>query len=180
MRFSLLSALTLLWVLTACNLVRQPEKAAVSATTTTVYLVRHAEKDTTPGLTDPPLTPAGRQRALALRDSLASHNPVALFTTDTRRTRDTLVPLEAALQLTPMSYDAKDPARIAALIRREYAGKKVVVVGHSNTLLPLIEALGVTRPMREIADERYDYLFEVRLPAEGTGTIGVTRYGARR
>ncbi|OUJ74495.1 histidine phosphatase family protein [Hymenobacter crusticola] len=178
MRISLLLSCFCLWVLTACNLGRQPETIAKPATT--IYLVRHAEKDLTPGLNDPSLTPAGRQRAIALRDSLAPRSPVALFTTDTRRTRETLAPLEAALQLTPMSYDAKDPARLADLIRREYANKKVVVVGHSNTLLPLIEAFGVTRPMREIADERYDYLFEIHLPAEGTGTIGVTRYGARR
>ena len=178
MRFSFLCSLVLLWVLTACNLGRQLETAVESSTT--IYLVRHAEKDLTPGLIDPALTPAGRQRALTLRDSLAPRGPVALFTTDTRRTRETIAPLEAALQLTPMSYDAKDPAKLAAIIRRDYANKKIVVVGHSNTLLPLIEAFGVTRPMREISDERYDYLFEVRLPTGGPGTIGVTRYGARR
>ena len=109
---------------TACNITRQPEKAVASATT--VYLVRHAEKDLTPGLNDPALTAAGRQRAIALRDSLAPRNPVALFTTDTRRTRETLAPLEAALQLTPMSYDAQDPAKLAAVIRRDYANKKVI------------------------------------------------------
>lgn len=149
------------------------------AAVTTVYLVRHGEKDLTPDVADPLLLPAGRRRAVALRDTLTRRGIAAIFTTDTRRTRDTAGPLEAALQLTPLSYDAAQPALLAEHIRRAYAGKSVLVVGHSNTLLPLIEAFGVTRPMKEIPDARYDYLFEIKLPATGAGTIGVKRYGAK-
>ena len=54
----------------------------------------------------------------------------------------------------------------------------MVVVGHSNTVLPLIEALGAARPVPELSDADYDYLFEVTLRPEGGATARVHRYGA--
>ncbi len=146
---------------------------------TIIYLVRHAEKDLTPGLTDPPLTPAGEARAQALRQQLARRHPAALFTTDTRRTRATLAPLAQATGLMPLVYSAKEPAALAARIKQEYAGRTVVVVGHSNTLLPLLTELGVQAPMTEIKDEEYGYLFKVELREGKPAGLKVSRYGAR-
>ncbi|SHJ48543.1 Histidine phosphatase superfamily (branch 1) [Hymenobacter daecheongensis DSM 21074] len=144
---------------------------------TTVYIVRHAEKDLTPGLTDPPLTAAGEQRALALRQQLQRRRVAAIFTTDTRRTRATAAPLAEALNLTPQVYDAKNLPALATRIRQEYAGRAVLVVGHSNTLLETAEALGATRPVPTVADAEYDYLLEVKLPATGAATATARRYG---
>lgn len=144
----------------------------------TVYLVRHGEKDLTPGLADPPLTTLGEARAQALAKALGKQKLAAVFTTDTRRTRATLASLATAAGLAPLVYDARKPADLAAQIRRDYAGKAVAVVGHSNTLLPLIAALGVPTALPEIKDEEYDYLFEVQLPASGPATVKVRRYGA--
>lgn len=67
--------------------------AAARPPRTILYLVRHAEKDPTPGLTDPPLTAAGEARAQLLAQRLARHKPAALFTTNPRRARATLAPL---------------------------------------------------------------------------------------
>ncbi|GAB3324829.1 hypothetical protein GCM10027511_33540 [Hymenobacter humi] len=147
---------------------------------TTVYLVRHAEKDTTPGLADPPLSPVGEVRALALRKQLAKHRPTALFTTDTKRTRSTLAPLAAATRLEPLVYNPKENAALVQRIQQEYKGKTVVVVGHSNTLLPLIEAMGGTSSVKEIGDNEYDYLFTVRLVEGAQPTVTVRHYGAKQ
>ncbi|SFP84134.1 SixA phosphatase family protein [Hymenobacter arizonensis] len=146
---------------------------------TKVYIVRHAEKDLTPGLADPLLTPAGEARARALHQQLRRAKPAALFTTDTKRTRATLAPLAEATKLTPQVYDPRQQATLAEQIRRDYAGKTVVVVGHSNTLLPLVAALGAQAPLSEIKDEEYSYLFEVRIEGNGTPTVKMTQYGAR-
>jgi len=145
---------------------------------TVIYLVRHGEKDLTPGLADPLLTPAGEARATTLRQQLARRHPAALFTTDTRRTRATLAPLAQATSLTPLVYSAKDPAALVARIQQEYASKTVVVVGHSNTLLPLLAALGAPAPMQEIKDEEFDYLFKVTLREGKPASLTVSRYGA--
>ncbi len=150
-----------------------------SATPAIVYLVRHAEKDLTPGLADPPLTPAGEQRALALRDTLRRMPVTAIFTTDTRRTRATVAPLAEARKLSPEVYDPKRAADVAALIRQRFQNSAVVIVGHSNTILPMIEALGAAKPVSEIKDSEYDYLFQVLVPATGPAKVlTVMRYGA--
>ncbi|GAC1369879.1 MAG: hypothetical protein NVSMB30_08010 [Hymenobacter sp.] len=74
-------------------------------------------------------------------------------------------------------YDPKQPTALALRIRKDYVGKTVVVVGHSNTLLPLIESLGGTPPVEAIGENEYDYLFTVRI-AEGTlPTVRVEGYG---
>ena len=154
--------------------------AAARPPVTTIYLVRHAEKDLTPGLTDPALTPAGEPRAQALARRLARRHPAALFTTDTRRTRATLAPLALATGLVPLAYRAPDPAALAGRLTQEYAGQTVVVVGHSNTLLPLLAALGVAAPMQKIKDEEFDYLFKVELRPNQPARLTVSRYGAAR
>ena len=147
---------------------------------TTIYLVRHAEKDATSDPTDQTLSAAGQVRALALRQLLVRRHPAALFTTDTKRTRATLAPLAEATKLEPQVYDKDKNSALVARIRQEYAGKTVVVVGHSNTLLPLIEALGGTAPVREIGDDQYSYLFTVRVPAGGKApTVAVRSYGSK-
>jgi broad specificity phosphatase PhoE len=145
---------------------------------TTIYLVRHAEKDLTPGLADPPLTPAGETRAQLLGKRLAHRHPAALFTTDTRRTRATLAPLAQATGLVPLIYNAQDPSALAIRLYKEYAGRTVVVVGHSNTLLPLLTALSVATPMQEIKEEEFDYLFKVELRPGQPARLTVSRYGA--
>ncbi|GAA4007180.1 phosphoglycerate mutase family protein [Hymenobacter fastidiosus] len=145
---------------------------------TTVYIVRHAEKDLTPGLPDPALTPAGEQRARALQKKLRRRPVAAIFTTDTKRTRTTVAPLAATLNLTPRVYDARQLPALAARIRTEYAGKTVVVIGHSNTILETAEALGAPRPVPTVADAEYSYLLEVKLAPTGTATAKARQYGA--
>jgi len=152
--------------------------AAPTAAVTTVYLVRHAEKDLTPGLTDPELSAAGKARALLLPKAVGG-KVAALFTTNTIRTRTTLAPLAAATGLEPQVYEARDPAALVARIRQEYAGKKCVVVGHSNTLLPLLAAFGASTSVGEIKDDEFSYLFKVSLPASGPATVEVLHYGAK-
>jgi phosphohistidine phosphatase SixA len=158
-----------------CASTRPVEKPDAPAFTT-VFIVRHAEKDTTTDTKDPGLTPQGQLRAEALRDVLAG--PVgALYTTDTVRTRATLAPLAERLQVQPNVYDPKDQSALAKRLREQHRGQTVVVVGHSNTVLPLVEALGVKAPVAEMADDEFDYLFEVTIPAEGEPTVKTTHYG---
>jgi len=152
--------------------------AAARPPHTILYLVRHAEKDPTPGLTDPPLTAAGEARAQLLAQRLARRKPAALFTTNPRRARATLAPLAQATGLVPEVYDAKEPAALAARLSHDFGGQTVVVVGHSNTLLPLLAALGVAPLPSEIRDEEYNYLFKVDLRPGQPAKLIMSRYGA--
>ena len=152
--------------------------SATKPPVTTIYLVRHAEKFPGAGLLDPTITPAGEVRAQLLAQRLSRRQPAALFTTDTRRTRATLAPLAAVTGLVPTVYDAKKPDALAIQIYKEYAGRTVVVVGHSDTLLPLLAALGIRAPMQEIKDNEYDYLFRVELRPGELARLKVEHYGA--
>ena len=154
-------------------------KTKVKPPVTTIYLVRHAEKDTA-NPADPALSAAGAARALVLRQTLVKRAPVAIFTTDTKRTRTTVAPLAEALKIEPQVYDPRRGHDLVDRIEKEYHGKTVVVVGHSNTLLPFIDDFGATRPVEEIADNEYDYLFTVRLMDGATPTVEVRGYGAER
>ncbi|SDX57774.1 histidine phosphatase family protein [Hymenobacter psychrophilus] len=177
----LLVATLLLGVAGACV-----RKAAPVATPTgpetRVYVVRHAEKDLTPGLTDPALMPEGQARAQALAAAIPRQTRLsAVFSTDTKRTRTTAQPLAAARALPVLLYDARDLPALAARIRRDYPSQNVLVVGHSNTMLETVDALGAPRPVPGIPDEAYDYLLEVRLPTDAArpATAVAHHYGVR-
>jgi broad specificity phosphatase PhoE len=75
-------------------------------------------------------------------------------------------------------YSAKESAALADRLRQQYAGKTVVVVGHSNTLLPLLAALGAAPLPSEIRDEEYNYLFKADLRTGKATKLIMSRYGA--
>ena len=101
----------LLLVAAACSSAKPPVAPAAPAATV-VYVVRHAEKGTDPPQ-DPPLTPAGEQRALALLEALRGQPVSQIYTSDTRRTRSTVAPLAAANQLEPVVYNPRQLSELA-------------------------------------------------------------------
>lgn len=121
-----------------------------------VYLVRHAEKSSSPA-NDPHLTAGGGERAAELAKLLGSKKIEVIYSTNTNRTRETAAPLSEKLGLSIQYYAPDTTAKIAnwALMQK----KNTLIVGHSNTLLPVIKALGLKASMKEIPDSEYDNLF---------------------
>jgi phosphohistidine phosphatase SixA len=155
-------------------------EAQQTATTTTVVIVRHAEK--VDDSTDPALADLGVQRAGALAAALADAGVQTVYTTQYRRTRDTAAPLAALLGLQPVviassgASTAEHAAEIAAAIRERDTGGTVLVVGHSNTVPAIIQALGGP-DIGHIDDDAYADLFIVVISEHGTRLIRAT-YGA--
>jgi hypothetical protein len=58
-------------------------------------------------------------------------------------------------------------------------GKPILIVGHSNTALEIIEAAGGTKPFATIADEEYDNLFLVTIKKNGTAKVRAMKYGTK-
>lgn len=143
---------------------------------TTVYVVRHAETEPD-GTADPPLSAAGRQRAEALRERLIRRPVDAVFATPYRRTRQTAAPLAEALGLEVRIYDPRHPEALADTILRDFSGGRVLVVGHSDTVPLVIEALTGEQPA-DLAHDEYDALFELHLEGDSTNVWRRT-YGAR-
>jgi broad specificity phosphatase PhoE len=148
------------------------------AGTTTVIVVRHAEKAAEPAA-DPPLTAAGAARAQALSEAVRGMPVTAVISTNFARTRSTAAPLAARLGLTTELVDARAPdhaRQVAAGVLAKHRGETVVVVGHSNTVPDIVAALGAPKPA-SICDAEYDNLYVVRVPASGTATVERRSYG---
>jgi broad specificity phosphatase PhoE len=146
-----------------------------------VVLVRHAEKAAEPA-DDPPLTPAGLERARALVPALKDAGVTAIIISDTLRSRATAEPLAQALGLLPIVVGssggdaASRAAAVAAEVRRHPDGV-VVVVGHSNTIPAIVAALGGPR-LPDIPDKEFSQLLLLR-PAAGGARLVRARYGAK-
>jgi broad specificity phosphatase PhoE len=85
-----------------------------------------------------------------------------IFTTEYKRTQETAAPLAVSLGVRSEVVSAGDLRSLLAKIRS--APGNVLVVGHSNTLPQIINALGV-RTRVIIPESDYDNLFIV-LPRE--------------
>jgi 2,3-bisphosphoglycerate-dependent phosphoglycerate mutase len=145
--------------------------------TTTIFLLRHAEKDSSkPGEEDPDLNPAGIQRARALQQYLANTPVDAFFSTQYKRNQKTLTYLAQGRPL--QFYEGHDFKRLRSRVLEEFKGKTVVIVGHSNTLLPIIEAFGAKKPMAQIGENQYDLLFKLKISSRGKASVKTLHYGA--
>ena len=133
-----------------------------------VILVRHAERGTAPA-GDPVLTDAGSQRAVALAAALAGARVSSVITTNFPRTQLTARPLMDAIGQTPIVVRAAGAAHVdsvAAAVRRRPAGEVVLVVGHSNTIPPIVTALGGPA-LPDLCDSQYSTMFILEYPAAG-------------
>ena len=154
-----------------------------SQATTTVIFVRHAEKASLPA-DDPDLSEAGKLRAAELARQLVDADVVpgvgvdAVYSTGFRRTVETARPVAEALDLQIMTYDAADTEEFLDAVIREYKGKIILVVGHSNTVPQMIANMGASKSVPPIAENEYDNMYLVSIPWFGkTKTIRL-RYGA--
>lgn len=145
-----------------------------------VILVRHAEKATEPPL-DPPLTPAGEERAQALALALKDAGVSVILTSDTVRARATAGPLASDRHITPVvvTIGGGAPGHVAAVADeiRRHPGDIVLVVGHSNTIPSIIAALGGPR-LPDIPDNQFANLFMLVPEAGGGARLVQATYGA--
>lgn len=154
--------------------------ATATAGTTVVYLVRHAEKAVEPG-SDPRLSEAGKARAQALAATLADSGVQLILVTPYRRTRDTAEPLadKQLITLTSVNTEGGTPVHVAGVagVVKENLGKRILVVGHSNTVMGIIAALGGPK-LPDLCDGQYAVFHTVTIPAAGTPVLRVSSYGA--
>ena len=150
------------------------------AGTVVIYIVRHAEKEIIPEAApeaerkDPPLSQAGQLRALGLAEDLPVRDIEAVYVTDTKRCRDTASAVLALNGIEPIIYPPRDVTGLANRIRRR-RGQSVLVVGHSNTIPPLLAELGVEE-MVVIPENQYGDLWVVTLTGD-KATLETKRFG---
>jgi 2,3-bisphosphoglycerate-dependent phosphoglycerate mutase len=170
--------------------------------TTTVVLVRHAEKADASANTN--LSPAGLARAQELRSVVDEFGVSGVYSNDFCRTAQTAQPAAQALGLpifveqtgnpaaglgscspaitattSSLSATLSSPQDLAVHILSQHRGKTVLVVGHSNTVAEIIAALGAgsISPV-VITEPEFDRLFVVTVPRFfGTPRLLKATYG---
>ncbi|MDZ4707348.1 MAG: histidine phosphatase family protein [Saprospiraceae bacterium] len=124
---------------------------------TTIYLVRHAEK--VDSSRDPDLSEAGRLRATHLADLLKDEKISLIYSTNYKRTIQTATPL-SELTGKPILYYSPDtlPSLVKALKQQQ---QHVLVVGHSNTTISMLDAFGLSFSGKKIEESDYNNLFKI-------------------
>jgi broad specificity phosphatase PhoE len=132
----------------------------------TVVIVRHAER------ANDALTEDGEKRAETLARLLSNTGVSAIFSTNTTRTIETVNNTAERLGITIQFYNSIQ--EVADLIKSEYVGKVVLVVGHSDTVPQTVNALGVSSAP-QIANE-FNNLFIVTIRSDGIASLTHLKY----
>jgi broad specificity phosphatase PhoE len=126
--------------------------------TVTVFLVRHAEKESSGR--DPDLSLEGRARADRLGIMLIDQSIDAVFVTRTKRSYQTGFPTAKGAGINPVEYHPTDMDALVTSINAFEGGDSVLVVAHSNTLPLVLKALG-GREMPDLDESEYDRFIAV-------------------
>src|ERR1041384_7742059 len=146
-------------------LLSQTSGAQQPSRSSTVVLVRHAEKASNDP--DAVLSAQGLERAGCLARVLKDTGIKRIYVTDTKRTQQTADPAAKAFGIKPTIVPANDPS---TLIRDVFygTGGNALVVGHSNTL-PLIIQRVQAGTVPPIGENEYDGLYVLTV-MEGAST----------
>jgi phosphohistidine phosphatase SixA len=178
-QFYLKTSVVALAIVSACATAQKPAVDPLPGTTT-VYIVRHGEKSTmAPDDPDPHLTDAGRRRAQALASRLGTSGITEIIVSQFKRSQETALPLASALRIDPVMIPAGTQGSsdsVAAAVLR-HPGGKILIIGHSNTISGIIQALGGPH-LPNLCDSEYSNLFVLYLPPSGKAELTRQRYGA--
>ena len=133
------------------------------------YVVRHAEKAvpsagtvmSTPN--DPPLSDAGKVRALALREELKDKDIHYIFSTNTIRTVSTAQPFNELKGETKIElYNTRDSLDFFIQRLKGIKHGNSLIVGHSNTVDDIVNKLcGEIKIPKDLPDTEYDNLYVI-------------------
>ena len=126
---------------------------------TTVILVRHAERLNDSDTTS--LSEAGLQRAATLAHVVGASGIDRIFVSEKVRTLQTAAPTAAAIGVAPVQITASETDRWADSVDA-HKGEEILIVGHSDTVPKIMDALGVSSPPT-IERNEFDDLFVVTI-----------------
>lgn len=143
---------------------------------TTIILVRHAEKAFDKA-GDPDLTEEGQSRAQELKRVLSEVNIDKIYSTDFKRTKQTVMPLAGAKNLEIEDYNPFELDNIIKLIE-EHKGKTILFSGHSNTTPVILNKLVNEDRFLQLDDADYDNLYIVSYIEQGKAKVISLEFGA--
>ena len=142
-------------------------------TETTLYLVRHAEKDTLFEGDNPPLIQAGYTRAEQLKELLKNEGIEQIYSTKFTRNINTVNPLLSTLNLDVKIYDYYGFHPTLDSIKA--STKTTLLCGHGDNLLPIIAHLKGQPPYESLGHNEYDNLFKLTILSD-TSLVEVIKF----
>lgn len=142
---------------------------------TVFYLVRHAEKDTAGG-SNADLNPIGRGRANALVDMFKRTRIQKVYSTDVPRTKSTAKPLAKFKRRPVELYNAKKQKEFLESVLAEGMGKKIFIVGHSNTVPQLVNILRGGTEEKDLPDSEYSRMYIVSVKKLGDAKVQIIQF----
>lgn len=127
--------------------------------TTTYYFIRHAEKVDT--FQNPDLSASGLERANLWNKIFSEVDFDQIYSTDYKRTLQTAIPTAAAQKIEIKRYDFKTIAIDS--FKKETLGKKILIVGHSNTTPKFVNQLINQNTFADIEDSTFGNLYIVTI-----------------
>lgn len=134
-------------------------------TITTFILVRHAEKAAEGG-SDPELKPEGAKRAEAFAALFEKADITTFYSTNYKRTRNTVAPLANSKSLTVNTYSSMKAADLEGLLTK-HAGGTIIIAGHSNTIPEIANALTGEKKFEQFADDDYGNILVISVTSVG-------------
>jgi 2,3-bisphosphoglycerate-dependent phosphoglycerate mutase len=135
---------------------------------TTFILLRHAEKDMKQSTNDPDLSEAGKKRAERLASMLDKTEVTAIYSSDYKRTRQTVQLLAQKKGQAVQTYVPNKEEDIDLMLAKNKGGT-VVVVGHSNTIPQFANYLLGEPKYHTFEDGEYNNLLIVSVASKGVG-----------
>jgi broad specificity phosphatase PhoE len=144
------------------------------ASTTLIVVMRHAEK-VADGSADPPLAPAGLERAARLA-ALLGAGPKglaidAIFVTQWQRTGATAQPLAKRLGVPVVMLQDDDIAGLRARILADFRGRRILVVGHSDTVGRIVRELAHGAESLPVGEVEYGVAYVIAVPRWSRPTV---------
>ncbi len=160
MKFMALVFITLMSFLSLSNAIAV-ESSVQSTKSYSIYLVRHAEKQTQQK--NPALTECGHQRAAQLATTLELTGIKQIYSTQLLRTEQTAQPLAEKLALDVLAYSPKELGALAQKVKQQKLN--TLIVGHSNTT-PQLTSLIAEIPVEPITEQEYQMLYQITFSGE--------------
>ena len=110
----------------------------------------------------PELSDAGKERAQRLVKKIGKYRPGAFYSTDYKRTRDTVTPLANKRKKDVKIYDARKPKELIDEIMKGKI-KRYVIAGHSNTVPGLANLIAKKEMFKNLEDSEYTIIWLIRM-----------------
>jgi len=123
----------------------------------TLYLVRHAEKQTESK--NPQLTQCGKERAEQLATLLSVANIKSIYSTRYQRTMSTAAPLSRKHNIAIKNYDPRALEQFALHVKQQK--ENALIVGHSNTTPQLTQLLS-NQKVATLSEKEFQTLYQIQ------------------